>query len=142
MRFRFPFQRELPFEFVYELFSLLVSIILVHAIYVTLVRPLATADLEEQAIRIEQDHNYVPERSVYVVVRDLEQEACFVLMLWALAIMTYKGNTVIRERMLLHEDLIPIDEGAKIHYSVKERMKAGIGYEPKLPAGHIFVSET
>ncbi len=117
MRFRFPFQRELPFEFVYELFTLLAAIILVHAVYVTLIRPLAVEDLEQQAIRIEQDKNYVPERSVYVVVRDLEQEACFVLMLWALAIVAYKGNKVIRERMLLHEDLIPIEEGTKILYS-------------------------
>jgi len=114
MRIRFPLQRELPFEFVYELFSLLAAIIVVHAIYVTLVRPLAAADLEQQAIRIEQDENYVPERSVYVVIRDLEQEACFVLMLWALALVAYKGNKVIRERTLLHEEMIPIEAGGKI----------------------------
>jgi biopolymer transport protein ExbB/TolQ len=96
---------------------LLAAIILVHAVYVTLVRPLAAADLEQQAIRLEQEENYVPERSVYVVIRDLEQEACFVLMLWALAIMAYKGKNVIRERLLLHEDLIPIEEGTKILYS-------------------------
>ena len=117
MRLRYPFQREIPFAFVYELFSLLAAIILVHAVYVTLVRPLAAADLEQQAIRLEQDENYVPDRSVYVVIRDLEQEACFVLMLWALAIVGYKGKTVVQERMLLHEDLIPIDEGTKIRYS-------------------------
>jgi biopolymer transport protein ExbB/TolQ len=117
MRFRFPFQREIPFEVVYELFSLLASLILVHAVYVTLIRPLAAADLEQQAIRIQQEENYVPERSVYVVLRDLEQESCFVLMLWALAILGYKGRTVIRERMLLHENLIPIEEGTKILYS-------------------------
>ena len=117
MRFRFPFRREIPFEVVYEIFSLLAAIILVHAVYVTLVRPLAAADLEQQAIRIQQDESYVPERSVYVVIRDLEQEACFILMLWALAIVAYKGNSVIRERMLLHENLIPIEPGTKILYS-------------------------
>jgi biopolymer transport protein ExbB/TolQ len=117
MRLRFPFRRELPFEVVYEIFSLLAAIILVHAVYVTLIRPLAAADLEEQAIRIQQDEKYIPERSVYVVLRDLEQESCFVLMLWALAILAYKGKKVIRERMLLHEDLIPVEEGTKILYS-------------------------
>jgi biopolymer transport protein ExbB/TolQ len=70
--------------------------------------------MEQEIIRVQQDDTYVPERSIYVVVRDLEQEACFVLMLWALAIMAYKGNTVIRERMLLHESLIAIPEGTKI----------------------------
>jgi len=117
MRIRFPFRREVPFEVVYEIFSLLASIIVVHAVYVTLIRPLAAADLEEQAIRIEQDENYIPERSVYVVLRDLEQESCFVLMFWAMAILGYKGKTVIRERMLLHENLIPVDDGTKILYS-------------------------
>jgi biopolymer transport protein ExbB/TolQ len=131
MRFRFPFQRELPFEFVYELFTLLAAIILVHAVYVTLVRPLAAADLEQQAIRVEQDRNYVPERSVYVVIRDLEQEACFVLMLWALAIMGYKGKTVIRERMLLHEDLIPIEEGTKILYRAARSFERQIRSNPE-----------
>jgi hypothetical protein len=117
MRLRFPLQREIPFELVYELFSLLIATILVHAIYVTLVRPLAAADLERQAILREQDKAYVPERSVYVVIRDLEQESCFVLTFWALAILAYKGRIVVRERRLLHENLIPIDEGQKILFS-------------------------
>ncbi len=111
---RLPFQRELPFEFVYQIFTLLISIILVHAVYVTLVRPQAAADLEQQAIRLQEDPSYVPERSMYVVVRDLEQEACFILMLWALAIMAYKGSNVIRERLLLEEDLVPLAEGTRI----------------------------
>ncbi|HXV36999.1 MAG TPA: MotA/TolQ/ExbB proton channel family protein [Myxococcota bacterium] len=114
MRLRFPLQREIPFEFVYELFSLLAAIIVVHAVYVTLVRPRAAADLEQEAILREQDESYVPERSVYVVIRDLEQEACFVLTLWAFAILGYKGRNAIRERRLLYENLVPIDEGTKI----------------------------
>ena len=32
------------------------------------------------------------DRNLYVLIRDFEQEACFVLMLWALAIMAYKGG--------------------------------------------------
>ena len=114
MRFRLSFRRELPFEFVYQLFTLLVAIIIVHTVYVTLVRPQAAAALEEQALRIQQDKSYVPERSVYVVIRDFEQEACFVLMLWALAIMGYKGVRVLRELDLLHEDLVSIPEGHRL----------------------------
>ena len=87
MQIRLPAMKgDLPFEFLYQIFSLLIIVIVVHAVYVTLVRPQANADLQEQALRIEQDDSYVPERSVFVVVRDLEQEACFVLMLWACAI--------------------------------------------------------
>ncbi len=114
IRARLPLRRELPFEFVYQLFALLISVIVVHAVYVTLIRPRAAADLEEQAIRLAQDETYVPERSVFVVVRDLEQEACFVLMLWALAILGYKGRAVVRERALVHHDLISIPEGTRL----------------------------
>lgn len=51
---------------------------------------------------------------MYVVVRDLEQETCFILMLWAMAIMAYKGRSVLRERTWLREDLVPIPEGTRI----------------------------
>ena len=79
-------KRQLPVEFIYQLFSLFVAVILVHAIYVSIIRPNASAILEEQAIQINSNPSYVPERSAYVVVRDFEQETCFILMLWALSL--------------------------------------------------------
>jgi biopolymer transport protein ExbB/TolQ len=63
---------------------------------------------------IAQDINYVPERSFYVIVRDFEQESCFILMLWAFAIMTLKAQSSINERKLLQEDLVPVREGQSI----------------------------
>ncbi|HCC45272.1 MAG TPA: MotA/TolQ/ExbB proton channel family protein, partial [Gammaproteobacteria bacterium] len=41
--------KQIPFEFIFQLFSLVIAIIIVHAIYVSVIRPNATADLEEQA---------------------------------------------------------------------------------------------
>lgn len=101
-------------EFLYQVFSLIVAILLVHAIYVSIVRPNAETVLREQALRMEEDSAYVTERSMWVVVRDYEQEACLILMLWALAIMAYKSAAVARERRLLELDLIPISGGMKI----------------------------
>ena len=101
-------------EFLYQGFALILSIILVHAFYVSVVRPEAASIIQEQQAMIEQDINYVPERSFYVIVRDFEQEACFILMLWAFAIMTLKAQSSINERRLLQEDLIPIREGQSI----------------------------
>jgi biopolymer transport protein ExbB/TolQ len=103
-----------PAEFLFQLVSLFVAMILVHAIYVVLVRPRADAMLAEQAARMQQDSNYVQERSVWVIVRDYEQEACFVLMLWALSILAYKSLEAARERKLLQEELVPLSEGTKI----------------------------
>ncbi len=107
-------KREFPFEFVYQVFSLLIAVILVHGVYVTIVRPRATTALEEQTLRMQQDPSYVPPRSVYVVIRDLEQEVCFILMLWALAIMAYKAREAWREQGLLERDMVPLPEGVKI----------------------------
>ena len=49
-----------------------------------------------------------------VVLKDFEQEACFVLMFWALAIMGYKAARLSAERKLLEVDLIPFPEGMRI----------------------------
>jgi len=103
-----------PVEFVFQALSLIVAVIIVHAVYVTIVRPKADAVLAEQQAMMEVDENYVPERSVYVILRDFEQESCFILMLWAIAIMTYKGVLAAREHALLQEELVPLAEGTRI----------------------------
>lgn len=107
-------KRHLPVEFIFQLFSLFIAIILVHGIYVSIIRPNAAAILEEQAILINSDPDYVPERSSFVVVKDLEQECCFILMLWALSLMGYKTMLSSRERKILQMDLIPINQGTSI----------------------------
>jgi biopolymer transport protein ExbB/TolQ len=70
--------------------------------------------LEQQAIETEQDPKYVPERSVWVLVKDFEQEACFILMFWALAIMAYKARATLKERRLREVEMVPIAEGMRI----------------------------
>ncbi len=107
-------KRQLPLEFIFQLFSLIISVIIVHAVYVSIIRPNAAAILEEQAIQINANPNYVPERSTYVVVRDMEQEACFILMLWAISLMGYKALQSQRERKILQLDLIPLTQGTSI----------------------------
>ena len=96
------------------MFALIISIIVVHAFYVAVVRPNAAEVLAQQAIEREQNPDYVTERSTWVLVKDLEQEACFILMFWALAIMGYKMVAILHERRLLDVDLVPIAEGMRI----------------------------
>jgi biopolymer transport protein ExbB/TolQ len=57
---------------------------------------------------------YVVPRSFFVVIKDFEQEACFVLMLWALAIMGYKTRTAMRESRMLDMPLVSVSEGTRI----------------------------
>ena len=107
-------KKKLPVEFIYQLFALVLAVIVVHTVYVTLVRPEAAEIMVEQQRLIAEDETYVPERSVYVLIRDYEQEACFILLLWAMAIMAFKAIRSINERKLLDHHLIPVAAGISI----------------------------
>jgi biopolymer transport protein ExbB/TolQ len=107
-------KKNIPVEFVYQMFALIIAIIVVHAFYVSVVRPNAAQIIEEQNAAAAADPNYIRERRVAVLIKDLEQEACFILMFWALAIMGYKAVKVTRERRLLDVDLVPVAEGMRI----------------------------
>lgn len=107
-------KKNFPTEFVFQVFSLLIAIIVVHAIYVAVIRPEARAFMEQEAQAIQANPAYVPERSLPVVIKDFEQEACFILMFWAFAIIVYKAVATYRQRKLLERELIPIGEDMHI----------------------------
>ena len=107
-------RKNIPVEFIYQVFALIVVIILVHGFYVSVVRPNADAELKAEALAMQEEPDYVAQRSMYVIMRDYEQESALVLFLWAIAIMTYKGVASHKERLLLQEDLVPVTEGMKI----------------------------
>ena len=95
-----------PNEFSFQVFSLLVAFIVVHAVYITLIRPEANEFIAQERAQMQIDPEYIQQRSLYVVVKDFEQEACFILMLWALAILAYKGVDNYEQRKNLDQDFI------------------------------------
>jgi biopolymer transport protein ExbB/TolQ len=101
-------------DFFYQLIALLLAIIFVHATYVTVIRPKADALLQEQLDRQAAGEVFEVDRSVYMVVRDLEQEACFILMLWAMAIIGLKAHLALCERRLLDRKLVAVEEGTRV----------------------------
>ncbi len=101
-------------EFIYQLFALLISVIVVHAAYVGVIRPSADAQLQQQIERQASGEGFVPKRSLVVVIRDFEQETTFILLFWALAIMGYKGRLILRERAIHERRLIDIPEGTSV----------------------------
>jgi biopolymer transport protein ExbB/TolQ len=107
-------KKNIPVEFVYQLFALIIAIIIVHAFYVSVVRPNAAQIIEEQNIAAAENPDYVRERHIFVLIKDMEQEACFILMFWALAIMGYKAVYILSERRLLDVDLVPVADGMRI----------------------------
>lgn len=101
-------------EFLYQLFALIIAAILVHGVYVTVIRPQANALMQHQLERQAQGEPYVQERSLFVVLKDYEQEACFILMLWALAIMGFKARLIMQERQALQSSLLNVRDGTSI----------------------------
>jgi biopolymer transport protein ExbB/TolQ len=107
-------QTKVSSEFMYQIFSLVLALIIVHTVYLTLIRPNANNLLENQLAKEEAGESYVAVRSFYIVIKDFEQEACFILMIWACAIMGYKARYLIDERKLLNHQLLTIPEGTRI----------------------------
>ena len=101
-------------EFIYQLFALLIAVIVVHAVYVGVIRPSADAQIEQEMAHAGRRGRFRAERSLAVVIRDFEQEACFILLIWALAIMGYKGRRAMHEQDLLDRRLLDIPEGTSV----------------------------
>jgi|SRR5690554_3289760 len=101
-------------EVIYQAFALVIMIIVVHAVYVAVIRPNADIILEQQQAMQEVDPTYEPERSIYIVLRDFEQETCIILFLWALCIIGMKTVRTMRERSLLDRELLHVSDGTSI----------------------------
>lgn len=106
--------RKINVEFAYQIFALITAIVIVHGMYTLVIRPKAEVIRQQQIEQLAVDENYEPERSPYILVKDLEQEICFILMFWAIAIMAFKAVMISREGRLLEKNLIPLSEGVSI----------------------------
>jgi biopolymer transport protein ExbB/TolQ len=103
-----------PSDFVWTLFSLLFTVIVVHSAFVTVIRPRAEEIFTAEQAKLKAEKDYVPERSVYLVIKDYEQEAEIIHFIWAMLILGYKAVGTRRERRLLDQDLVHVREGIKI----------------------------
>jgi biopolymer transport protein ExbB/TolQ len=105
-------------EFFYQIVALVLSFIVVHTIYVGLVRPNAEVVLERERISIASQETSgeiaTIERSAWVVLKDYEQESCFILMLWVMAIMGLKTQGVVAQRRMLIQPLVSIEDGRRV----------------------------
>ncbi len=88
--------------------ALVISIITVHLIYLGYIRPEANQLLEIAG----QAGESVP-RNLVIVLKDYEQEICFILMLWGSFLILHKCRTILKNNYLFTVDLIEHD-GEKI----------------------------
>lgn len=101
-------------EFIFSLVALAICVAVVHSMYVLHIRPTAQAIITQQRVAAERDRSFVAERSIYVIIKDYEQEAEIILLLWALAILAYKGVHQARERRVLDAGVLKLPDGLKI----------------------------
>lgn len=101
-------------ESVFQMFALVIAVIIVHSVYVTVIYPNAEAIMAQQLELMRRDVNYIAPSTIYVTIKDFEPETCLVLSLWALAIISYKWRLVAQERRLFDQQLLPIPEGVRI----------------------------
>ncbi|MBF8268814.1 MAG: hypothetical protein HW386_523 [Gammaproteobacteria bacterium] len=101
-------------DFIYQLCALFLAVIIVHTPYVTIILPKADVILKEQQARQDAGEPYIAERSIYIVLKDYEQESCFILALWAIAIMGLKVRIALHERRLLNQSLLEVAPGTSI----------------------------
>ena len=101
-------------DFIYQLFALIFSLIIVHAIYVTVIRPNADALLRQQQEQLADGISAEMPKSAYIILKDPEQEACFILGLWVIAIIGLKTRIALHERRLLDKPLLDVPEGTSI----------------------------
>jgi biopolymer transport protein ExbB/TolQ len=126
-------------EAVFSVAALLISAILIQTIYATVIRPRAEAILSEPIVPQEQVQPGAPNaaapgtspeaappttgegvpaatptrnlRSVFVILKDYEQEVALILATWALCLIGYQASEVARNRRLLDKNYIELGEG-------------------------------
>jgi biopolymer transport protein ExbB/TolQ len=101
-------------EFLFQLFALLLSLIVVHAVYVAVVWPRAEAVLRAQQERVAAGDLAAKPQSAWVILKDYEQESVVILFLWCIAIMGYKAGQLRRERAVFGESLVRVPAGTSI----------------------------
>jgi biopolymer transport protein ExbB/TolQ len=111
---RSPHQVQPQSEFFVTLVMLIATIVVVHGLYVSWVRPVGDEIVATEQARLKADPEYVPKRSLFLVINAAEQEVEIIHFVWAILILGYKAILVRRERKLLERELIRVPEGIKV----------------------------
>ena len=98
---------------VYSISALLLSVIVMHSIWTLIIRPRAEAVLSQRITVVnKQDvkHQVIQLRSVYVILKDHEQELCVTLCMWALFLLGRQAWITSKDRKLLDKDYVKLGE--------------------------------
>jgi biopolymer transport protein ExbB/TolQ len=97
---------------VYSISALLLAVIVMHSIWTLIIRPRAEAVLSQRITVTNQNvkHQVIQLRSVYVILKDHEQELCVILCMWSLLLLGRQAFLTQKDRKLLDRDYVRIGE--------------------------------
>ena len=99
---------------VYSIAALLLSVIVIHSIWTLIIRPRAEAVLSQRIVVTNSKDvktQVLQLRSVYVILKDHEQEICVILCLWSLLLLARQAQDTRLGRQLLDREYVKIGDG-------------------------------
>ena len=96
-------------EFLPQFFALILSALIIHSFFSLVIRPEANAQLHEA-----EQLNLAAPRTISILLKDYEQEACFILLFWSLGIIGLKVRDVHSQHKLLGSQYLKLDDGVSI----------------------------
>lgn len=97
-----------PGQFLASALLLVATVAVVQAVYVLHVLPQAAAIAATQRRALLTDASYIAPRSLYLAIKDYEQEAELILVLWAAQLLALKAVSEQREHRALHAALAAV----------------------------------
>ncbi len=125
-------------QFLVPALGLLVAILIVEPFYRFVVRP-RTEEIElKQRVMAAQGTAAAKsseQRSIYIIIKDLEQQLEIIFAIWGVIILTHKVILIRRERALFRHDFVRIQPGERIipedALDRYKEMRAAVDREPR-----------
>ena len=106
---------------VFDAVGLLVCFTVVYLIYAVFVDPTA-----EEVLRLADETNSVPGRSIAIVIKDWEQQTCIVLGLWCLWLFVSRYRLLSSEQYLFDMDFLGLGEIEEFSDGSLRRLQDGL----------------
>ncbi len=112
-----------------RLIALAVAVMVVHLVYIGVILPGS-----ESAIEIARSHGQSAPRNFLIILKDVEQEICIILMLWGVYLILEKGFSIIKDKYLFEEDLLGLPEAAAGSANKVQAAETARAHLEQLPA--------
>lgn len=113
-------------DLIKSLAALLVSIIVVHLVYMFYIRPEAAALMEAA-----QQAGLAAPRNLVVLLKDWEQEICFILMFWGSFLIISKCAIILKNNYLFTVDLVVENDEPVVAENVIDKLDNELSEERK-----------